>query len=60
MSDPLTRSRAVLLAVAALLIAGCDALSTSTDQPTDSEEQSAGREDVTFYVKGMNDRLNIY
>ena len=45
---------------ALLLIAGCDAFSTPTDQSTDSEEQSAGRENVTFYVAGMNERLKIY
>lgn len=60
MSDTLTRGRALLLAIAALWIAGCDASSTRSDQSTDSKEQSAGRENVTFYVAGMNERLKIY
>jgi hypothetical protein len=47
------------LAVAALLIAGCDASSTPTDRSTDSAKTPAGQKDVTFYVAGMNARLNI-
>jgi len=58
-SNPLIRSRAILLAVAALLIAGCDASSTPTDRSTDSAKTPAGQKDVTFYVAGMNARLNI-
>ena len=60
MSDPSIRSRAILLAVAALLIAGCDHSSMPDDRSTDSNEKSADRQDVTFYVAEMNDRLNIY
>ena len=59
MSDSLISSRAMLLAVAVLLIAGCDASSTPVDRTTDSTEKPAGRENVTFYVAGMNKRLKI-
>jgi len=59
-SDPLTRSRALLLAVATLLIAGCETRTAPTDHSTDATEKPAGSQDVTLYVAGMNDRLNIF
>ena len=75
MSDWLTKRRAMLsaFAVAAFLIAGCNAPSTATDDSTDSAKQSvpadesadtpknpAGQKNVTFEVGGMNKKLDIY
>ena len=63
----------MLLAVAALLIAGCDTPTTATDDSAGSAKQSvpkdesnhalkkpAGQKNVTFYVAGMNEKLDIY
>ena len=72
MTDPSIKRRATLLAVAALLISGCDAPSAATDDSAGSAKQSvpeddstgsvekpAGQRDVTFYVAGMNEKLKI-
>ncbi|MCH8922551.1 MAG: hypothetical protein IIA67_05320 [Planctomycetes bacterium] len=73
MSDPSIKGRLFLLAAAALLIAGCDASSTATDDSigsasqtvpeddsTDSLKQPVGQKNVTFYVAEMNEKLGIY
>ncbi len=67
------KRRAMLLMLATLLIAGCDAPSTATDDSAGSAKQSVpqddstdalknlpGQKNVTIYVAGMNDRLNIF
>ena len=72
MSDLLIARRVFLSVVTVLLVAGCDHLRTpgdgspgsadsSTDaaQKTDSAKKSAGGENVTFYIAGMNKRLKI-
>lgn len=73
MSDPSIKNRLFLLAVAALLIAGCNSSSTATDDSAGSAKQSvpqddstdvlkklSGQKSVTFYVAGMNEKLGIY
>ncbi len=65
MSDSPTKVCVPLLAIpallsAVLLVVGCDASSTRKDRSNDSEKVSSGRDNVTFYVPGMNDRLKIY
>ena len=72
MIEPLKRRRAILMAVAVVLIAGCDIPSAATDDSAGSAKQSvpeddsndalkklAGQKNVTFYVAGMNKRLKI-
>ena len=66
------RHLAMLLAVAALFLAGCDTPTTATDDSADSAKQSVpqndstdalkkptGQKNVTFFVAGMNGRLKI-
>ncbi|MCH9002345.1 MAG: hypothetical protein IIC02_07200 [Planctomycetes bacterium] len=72
MIDPLTKRLVMLLAVAALFLAGCDTPTTATDDSVDSAKQSVpqndstdalkkptGQKNVTFFVAGMNERLKI-
>ena len=48
-----------LIAASAVLIAGCSSSSTPTADPTTSWEQPSRPGNVTFYVAGMNERLQI-
>ena len=72
MIDLSTKRLVMLLAVAALLIAGCDTPTTATDDSAGSAKQSVpkddstdalkkptGQKNVTFFVAGMNERLKI-
>jgi hypothetical protein len=59
-SELLAASRTILLAITPLLIAGCDTSSPPDDRSTGFQRKTAGRENVTFYIAGMNERLKIY
>lgn len=48
-----------LIGAAALLVAGCTSSSNSVVDATGTNEQPAEFQKVTFYVSGMNERLQI-
>ena len=55
MSDPLIVNQVFLWTAAVVMFAGCDASAPQSD----AAKKQVGRENVTFYVAGMNQRLKI-
>ena len=63
MSDARFTKRIELLWVAVLLVAGCNASSappvTPNEAPVDNAKRPAVQKQVTFYLAGMNQKLQI-
>jgi len=59
MNGPTMMNMTGLIAAATLLLVGCTSSSKSMVDPPAAAEQSAALGKVTFYVAGMNQRLQI-